>query len=387
MGTLDCKRLLERSLQAIAQGHGDRGGPASSPVSRYLDPQRHRIERERVLWPMPTVVAAATALAEPGAFVTHDASGRPLLVVRAPDGRLRGYLNACRHRGTRLVGEAAGTARRFVCPYHAWTYGLDGALLGRPHAEQFPHAPAQDCRLVEVPVAQRCGLVWAVATPASSFDWDGYFGGFGDELESLGFDDRSVVWREREFAHPSNWKLTIDAGLETYHVQYAHRKTIAGLFHDDMLVADSQGPNRRLVLPKRSIATLAGAGDVDAALFGRHANIIYFFFPNTLILWQGDHANLSSVFAAAPDRSVVQARLLVPARFWSLRSDEHWRKNDELFWSALDEDFAMMASIQSTLASGANAALRFGASEFVAAGFHQDVERLLGAEADAGSCA
>ncbi len=134
--------------------------------------------------------------------------------------------------------------------------------------------------------------------------------------------------------------------------------------------------NHRLVLPKRGIEALAGR-PVDASLFGRHANIIYFFFPSTLILWEGDHVNLFTVFGRDAARSTVQTMMLLPRRHVGTRSEDHWARNYDMFWQALDEDFALAASIQSTLASGANRELRLGASEHLVDRFHRDVERLL----------
>src|SRR5690606_5280835 len=150
-----------------------------------------------------------------------------------------------------------------------------------------------------------------------------------------------------------------EANLETYHFQYAHRNSIAPLFHDNLLIADQDGDHQRLFLPKRSIADLRNVPRSEWAV-GRHSNIIYYFFPATFILHEGDHCNLFSVLPEAVDRSTVRATMLIPQAPQNEKALNHWRKNVDSFWGALGEDFALSESCQSTMASGANDVLHFG---------------------------
>ena len=77
----------------------------------------------------------------PGDWLTHDYAGMPILLVRRDDGSLGAFLNVCRHRGARVVAEGCGTRRKdFPCPYHGWTYGLDGSLIARPDEASFAAA-------------------------------------------------------------------------------------------------------------------------------------------------------------------------------------------------------------------------------------------------------
>jgi phenylpropionate dioxygenase-like ring-hydroxylating dioxygenase large terminal subunit len=367
--------LIRRVLAHAAAGSTDRGAPSSSPVGRYLSPEGFALERDRVLRRLPTMVAPASALAQPGDFVAHDHTGVPLLVVRGDDGALRAFLNVCRHRGARVADEARGRRRTFTCPYHSWTYGLDGSLRGLPHPHEFPDLDRAASGLVQVPVAEALGIVWAIPSPGAALDVRAWLGAGGRELAGFGYD-RYVAFDERAFASPHNWKLAFDASLETYHVHYGHRGTIAPLFFDNLVVSDRFGDHQRLVLPKRSILELRDADPARWAI-RPHANLLYLFFPNVLFLEIGDHATLLAVHPRSPGESVVHAITLIPEPPANEKARAHWAENVRIFWQALDEDFALMASMQRGLDSGANRALRFGASEHMAAAFHESVERAL----------
>ena len=368
--------LWRRAELTIAQAERQRGEPSSSPVERYLDPERHRRE-VAALRRLPHAVGPAARVAAAGDWMTAELLDVPVLVTRGDDGVVRAFVNVCRHRGAIVAASpSCGAGRgRFVCPYHSWTYDCRGALVGRPHEADFPHVPRAAASLVALPVALRCGLVWVVPEAVERFDWDDYFGPMAETLESLGYDGQSVSPHERRFVQPSNWKLVLDANLESLHFQYAHRDTIAHLFHDNLVQHESFGRHQRIVLPKRSLAAAEGVPDWE--LLGRHSNIIHFFFPTTFLLWEGDHLNGICVTPKTAASADAQSWMVVPAAGHARRAPEHWSRNWTIFWDAIDEDFALAASMQRGLASGANAALNFGTSEFACDLFERAVEALI----------
>lgn len=157
--------LIERLLTMHEHGTTALAPDESTiPVDAYLSPERFEAERRTLFRATPIIVAHASEVAAPGDFLTHDALGVPLVIARASDGKLGAFLNVCRHRGARLATAESGNKKAFVCGYHGWSYGLDGALLHIPHAEGFPRAC--DRGLVPVPVEERAGFVWVVPSRA-----------------------------------------------------------------------------------------------------------------------------------------------------------------------------------------------------------------------------
>ncbi len=111
------------------------------------------------------LVAHANEVARPGEFLTRDQLGAPLLIVRGEDGAVRAFLNVCRHRGATLEGRERGECKRFVCPYHAWSYDTHGALAKVRHPTGFPTLEREAIRLAELPCVEAAGFVWVCPRP------------------------------------------------------------------------------------------------------------------------------------------------------------------------------------------------------------------------------
>ncbi|MFE3169707.1 aromatic ring-hydroxylating dioxygenase subunit alpha [Streptomyces sp. NPDC059224] len=201
---------------------------ATLPGAAYTDPGIFAQEQERIFEAMWFCVARAADLPKPGAFRTVDVGRESILVTRARDGSVRAYFNVCRHRGARLCTEEAGEVRRaFQCPYHAWTYDLDGRLAAAPNLTRMPDVGRTEYGLVGVAVREWLGYVWVcLAQDPPSFEEDVA----GAVVERLGdiaaiehYDiGHLTVGRRIVYDVRANWKLIVENFMECYHCATIH---------------------------------------------------------------------------------------------------------------------------------------------------------------------
>ena len=129
---------MQPSLNEILHSYNDQSPLEEAytiPASWYVDERVAALERQSVFGGTWQVVARVDQVQQPGQFVTTDVAGEPIVMVRSSDGVLRAFYNVCRHHAAAVVSEAEGSASIFRCPYHGWSYGLDGALKGAPEFE------------------------------------------------------------------------------------------------------------------------------------------------------------------------------------------------------------------------------------------------------------
>ncbi len=140
----------------------------SLPGWIYSDPEFFDVEMERVIRPSWQVVCHSSDIARAGEWRTIDYLGESVLVVRGDDGEVRAFANVCRHRGSRVVSGGAGCARRLTCPYHAWTYALDGRLIGVPRKSDYPGLEPSTLGLAPVELEAWHGFLFVRLEPGGA---------------------------------------------------------------------------------------------------------------------------------------------------------------------------------------------------------------------------
>jgi phenylpropionate dioxygenase-like ring-hydroxylating dioxygenase large terminal subunit len=368
------RELAERLSQRLRTGERRQGESLGRiPVAHYLDPAWFAREREALFRDTPLCVAHASELVEPGSVRRFDASGTPLLLVRDAAGALHGLLNVCRHRGMRLVEEAACSRRSLSCPYHGWTYALDGRLRHIPLAETFDGLDPAHLDLVRVPVAERGGMVWCLPRPGASFDADAWLGPLIGDLEWAAVPD-SVVFRRFESERACNWKLVVEAFIEVYHLRVLHRDSLYPFFLDSQAEWDLYGPHLRMVVARRR-------GESEPA-WSEHPKEVrhrwtfnHLVFPNLILVMHPDYVSAISLWPLAPDRTRWSHAMLIPRAKSGPDWTPHWEKTMALLEQTVfqKEDLYAAEGIQQGLASGANTHMNLGRLECLLGEFHRQV--------------
>ena len=309
-GTL--MQLARRALRHYQDGTTDQAdAPMHMPVDAYADVARYARERQRIFKLLPLALALTVELPGTGDYKAMTVLDTPVLMVRGDDGRVRAFLNVCRHRGAKVCADGSASARVFACPYHAWTYDNRGKLIGRYGAESFGEVDEDALGLVELCCAERCGLVWVSLTPGDVFDIDQWLGEFAAELETLDLD-QWWVFEQRDIPGPG-WKVTMDGYLEAYHHNLVHQGTVGKLTVGNLLVLDTYGPHQRLTFGRQSLGDLAGKPEGEWQP-GEHIRLIHSGFPNLSISGiLGDHCLVSQIFPGPTPATTVTTQTILVA--------------------------------------------------------------------------
>lgn len=376
-------RLLKRLLHYVDTGTTALAdAPWRNEVRAYTDPERLCKEQDVLFRRYPLLMGFASEWAEPGNYRTDDFAGVPILIARDRAGKLGAFLNVCRHRGAKVV-EGCGSARVFSCPYHAWTYELNGKIRGIPDEAAFPGVRAEREGLTALPICEKHGLVWVLPSPAedgaTTFDIDPWLGGLGPELGGYGLGSYHLYDR-RTVPETMNWKILVDTFHEGYHIGFLHRDSLTGILHGNVTDFEPFGPNHRLIFPRRKLDRLKAEPEEAWDLMWNTATV-YALFPNTLLVTQGDHMEVHRVFPAEgrPDRAVMETGFYVPKAPTTDEERRHWEANFDLVIKVvLTEDFPAGRSMQLGFASGAQDEVVYGRNEPAMIHYHQSLRRALG---------
>lgn len=348
-------------------------------LSFYLDKAQFAREQQIFFREMPLVACLSSELPEPGSYRTFDDAGVPMLLTRGKDGRVRAFLNICPHRASRIVRDECGTASRFTCRFHGWTFDTAGNAIGIPEEARFCGVIDAQKHLVACPVEERHGLVFVQATPGSTIDLDTYLGALDRDFTAIGLAKAEIVHRDT-LQVPASWKYGLDTFFETYHLNALHRETFRGLF-SPVCVLDTFGPHHRFTFAPLNLAQW-----VDRPQSEWELDLIplqYFLFPNTIISVgstspTGSTVNMHNIF---PDSIGHFASKLSYIALGGVRSPEHRAEIDVAYAKArqalVNEDYSVVGeSYAGFSALPPGTTLPVGRQEIGVQNFHRNVMRL-----------
>ena len=372
---------LTRRACKLARDNTTDLAPAPHRVgaSEYTSAERHERDRAMVL-ASPQLVGYASELPGPGTYCTKTVMGRSILLTRPSDGSVRAFDNVCLHRQSQ-VASGCGKAKRFTCPYHAWTYDNTGKLVGLPGREGFPDAAIASAAkpgaagrrqkdtairsdsLTEIPAVDFAGFLWVAMDPGATLDVAAHLGPLADEFDSWGIG-RWAPLGEKVLDCPINWKLAIDTFSENYHFATVHRNTFATIARSNCTVFDAYGPHHRLIFPLNTISELDGIPEDQWDPF-HNMVVIYALFPNIVLSVTIANGELFRVYPGdRPGRSITVHQNSTQL---DLSDDSVAAGAQAVFDYAhatvRDEDYRLVEALQANLESGVRDHLLFGRNE------------------------
>lgn len=344
-GRLLDDELTHRALDLVTTGTTDCADSVLHvPLGYYRDPAVLGRERAEILEVTPLALAPSAQIPAPHDFVVREVLDRSVLITRGADGVARVFLNYCRHRGARPA-EGFGNARRFACPYHAWTYDSAGQLVGIPGQDGFTGIDPADHGLVELPSQERHGFLWAVLTAGTPIDVAAHLGPLDDELALWNYETYGYL-TEREFTSEVNWKNALEAFAEGYHFPYVHRQSVIG----QNTVANTSahdvfGLHHRLGFPFNWITALTDApgGDWNPR---SQMGVIYWIYPNLVLANSPVGVEIIDILPRTDPVSCTVRHGWMATAPWG---DEEGRTGYEAIYEQVhaavrDEDFTMLPS-------------------------------------------
>ena len=195
------------------------------PKSVYTSPDFLALEERHIFAQEWLCAGRADALPNPGDYLTMDITGEPVIILRDRDGALRGLSNVCRHRMSTLL-QGRGNTRAIVCPYHAWTYNLDGTLRGAPAMTANEAFCKDDIRLPAIRVENWLGWIMVTLNPDAASP-HAQLAGVENLVGYLDMASYRETFRET-FRWATNWKVLAENFMESYHLPVCHSGTIGG---------------------------------------------------------------------------------------------------------------------------------------------------------------
>jgi len=366
---LDDQQAIERIFNHIDNGTTDLGDRVwREPVEHYHSQERFDAEMA-LLRSRPVPFCPSAALPDKGSYIARKSAGTPLVVARGKDGQVRAFINACRHRGMQ-VASGSGRANAFVCPYHAWAYGLDGSLKSIRGKEAFPGLAIDEHGLVEASAEEKGGIVYVMQEGTIT----------GEMLANSRdyFTPGQQLLQQSDTTDQANWKLLTETLLEGYHIKSLHQKSFYPYGLDNVNLVETYGANARVIFPFRRIEKLRDIAPAERKAEGMLTSV-YHLFPNASVSVLSKHSNLTIMEPLSPSSTRMVNYLVTTDQTVEnpISLEDAKRDADFVNQSGQEEDREAACLIQQTVTAQANSHLTFGYFEKAIVNFHQHLSKSL----------
>lgn len=316
------------------------------PAPFYVDHRVFELEQQTVFSTSWQVVGRVDQVREPGEFITREVAGEPVLIVRGEDKTLRGFYNVCRHHAAAVITTEEGTARNLRCPYHGWTYSLEGTLKGTPDMGGICNFDRSKMGLTPVETAVWNNWVF-VRLERDSLPIKSYLGeDLAEQVERLSLD--KLVWAaRRRYELKCNWKVFVDNYLDGgYHVPHLHKGLDSVLDYSEYSI-ETGG---RFCLQSSPMTAVGAESETGAVRQGNRA-LYYWIYPNFMINWYEGMMDTNLVRPLGVDRTEVLFDFYF--RDDSVAARQHNLASMEVSDRIQNEDLVICESVQRGLNSRA----------------------------------
>ena len=373
MRTEERLRLLAILKDGLANGGPVQGeGIARSPLADFTCPRLLADEQRVFFRETPLMMGLSSDLPGASTYWADSQNGLPILLTRDADGVFHAFANTCRHRGAQVVADGRGAGDRFSCPFHAWTYNGQGQLIAVYRESRFGAVAKDDFGLIELPAAEKYGMLWVKPTPGGTVDVDAALGGLADDMRHWRLPEHSYA-ASQVLRAEVNWKLAIDTFGENYHFDVLHRESLAPEIRGHLQTHDVFGRNYRMVFafPSRFEEFGKAFASLREWPFRIATLSVYFLYPNTIFLVDPHAVDVLRMFPEGDDprRSRTAHSYYVPPNVKAYFDDPEHPERDyaERFVGfnhvVLEEDYKMAESTQRSANAGIQSHVLFGKNE------------------------
>lgn len=350
-------------------------------VNEYTNPDQFDREKLELFRNYPQFVGPTCLIPNPGDYYSFDDTGVPILIVRGSDGTLKAFVNICSHRGAPLTPCDSGQAKKgkmFSCPYHGWSYNLDGELIGVPFAKEgFPDIDRSTLGLKPLQVEEKHGMIFVMPNPDKTFDIDTVLGGIDERISGFGFEDHHYLGSKKVYTDFS-WKLNMDTFHEYYHFEFLHPNSIAQMAYSNIATYLQYGRNHSMGSPSLQINELKSVPQ-DEWQPREFSSYVNYIFPNTVIFIVNDHFQTWRVYPISPDRSVVYHSMFIPNK---PKDEAEQQAFDDYFQMindvAVAEDYGLVDKVHRGLNAGLERKVIIGRNEPGVQNMHRQLNDILG---------